>query len=608
MALLMDLGQALDSSFIQTNQEENDYKPIAGAIRELSLHHVTLFLPTQENSKSTKKMNEAVKCLITQESAYCIEYQLRNVEDVDQKSFRNILENSRSSTIIVSLTSISQSDGDPILNLNDTFNDSLEIIANSSNRNQPRFLSVIMTDEIIPQQLIKEMLIYAWSKKFLDVTVLEWSAQHHSCDFQIVSHMYNPFLNQYHQDCYTPTMDLFPDKLRDMHGYPFKVGIVHRPPNMNFIINSSGQVVQINGTDYGYLLILSEYFNFAPQLTAADATTYLEKCMENNTKSMFEMVVDGTLDYSGTRSFLYLDDIKYPTNNILSETIAIAFDDLVALVPILPRKSTHVFSNGAILCIGTLLYLALISAIVKILKFDTSLWMPDYIIRILFGDSVPRVPTRTAERIVFFVLFFASQQLAMQLFTEFADNQIDNENLGQYENLYDLKGSNIRLVIFSRHVNIVFHENNSALDHLRDNIELTKAMDCPDRIMRNEHVICLIDRSVAENIIIKSRRMNGRRMKIMNHNFWSTARGYYFSPKSPYVEQFNKVLQRILETGLWMRYTVINRYQFERSDEFIKYTVDHEIFGKLLLIWLLGCGISTIAFLLELVYHRWISL
>ncbi|KAJ8668411.1 hypothetical protein QAD02_010074 [Eretmocerus hayati] len=130
---------------------------------------------------------------------------------------------------------------------------------NCDEKDEPRFLSVIMADEAIPRQIINEMLTQAWSKKFLDVTVLEWSAQHHFCDSQIRFHVYNPFLNQYYQDCYTPAMELFPDKLRDMHGYPFKVGIVHRPPNMNFITNSSGRVVQINGTGYGYLLILSEY-------------------------------------------------------------------------------------------------------------------------------------------------------------------------------------------------------------------------------------------------------------------------------------------------------------------------------------------------------------
>ncbi|KAJ8668440.1 hypothetical protein QAD02_010103 [Eretmocerus hayati] len=340
-----------------------------------------------------------------------------------------------------------------------------------------------------------------------------------------------------------------------MHQYPIKTSILRRPPRADFTVDPSPKYVQeVSGIDYDYISIISQTLNFSLVFIAPNTTSYEKPLMEYHNRTLINMIADGSIDHGTNDMFLYIPFQSIP-KNLKERSTMIYYDNFVALVPARSGKSLHFNLNNPILCFAIFLYISIISTFTKIVRFNTNFWPFSHIVRIILGSAIPRVPTKTAERIVFFALLISSQQLAMVLFAEFTDNQISTGNTGLYKTLDDVKESDSVLVIDHVYIDITFGDNDSFLEFLRSRIETTDDyLNCPKRILRNENVICLTSESAALYSIKKNNRGVGSRgMEIMNHIFWSAPKGYFSSRGSLYVGEVNKILSRISEGRLWGR-------------------------------------------------------
>ncbi|KAJ8668375.1 hypothetical protein QAD02_010038 [Eretmocerus hayati] len=608
MALVIPIScsnYGLAQSFSPKANQHMQY--IGDAVEEIlinyQLHRITLFLPNRKESENSGITDNVMKYLPKDTSSVVMNLPL--AEEVENKIivYHKILQNPRRNTILISI--LPATNEDEILSSVNIFKSSLRLIKESSYRRRPRYLVIVATDSTDPKNFVTNILSLAWTEKFLDVTVLQWSQENSPCDTNLIVQSYNPFTNSYLHECYTSTIEIFPNKLRNMHKFPIKVAVLRRPPRLDFILNSSGQVESINGIDHNQLNLISETLNFTLTFIAPNTTNYDETFSLDDNRTILNMIAEGDIDYGMNIVYIYFLTKSIPLADI-ERSIAIYEEHCVALVPILPRTSSRFIYNNSILCVGILLYISTIYVLVKILRFDNRFWSLNYTFRIILGNTVPRVTTKNAERIVFLFLLMLSQKFAMDLFVDFTDNQLYGGNRGLYETLEDIKDANIPLVIDKNYVNITFNKNDSTLQMLKKNVELTKDHErCSDRIMSGENIVCLVSYTEASYGMSKNKRNDGRMMKILTHKFWSAPKGYYLSRGSPYVEEFNKIHERIQEGGLWKTKRVRYDLQPDLDKEFMRNTIDHELAKKLWLIWLSGCAVSIIVFLAEILVYRY---
>ncbi|KAJ8668392.1 hypothetical protein QAD02_010055 [Eretmocerus hayati] len=606
LSYFIDYGNASNFGSTVIDEWHPILKGVRRYINDRGFYHLTFFLPNHQNTADSQITNDVISYLTTRRTSISITLPISEDAESKMATYHRMLQNPRGTTLLISVFTVSNDDEHSVSNIKSTFEQGLELIEESSFRIRPRYLIIILAKEEIPMKFIEKILTFAWMKRFLDVTILQWSPQNHQCNSNIRIQSYNPFEVSYLNECYTPRITLFPNKLLNMHKYPFKASILRRTMRADFTMNSSGHVQNIYGIDHHKLSIISKSLNFSIVFIAPNVTNYDAPLAEHESQTLTNMIADGEIDYGLNALYIYFPLQSISPKNV-ERTVAVYYEKLVALVPVLPRVSSKLIYNNCVMCIGTILYVSIIFTVVKLLSFDTNLWSLSYTFRILVGSTVPRVSTKNAERVLFFFLLISSQKFAMDLFVEFTDNKINGENFDFYETLDDIKRSNIPLVIDKNYVKMTFSENDSTMQVLKKNIELIEDdTRCPNRIMSGENIVCLVDLDIAKYGIQQSKLNNGRKMKVMNREFWTAPKGFIFSQGSPYVEEFNRFNRRFEEGGFWHKSYMIRKIQLGDDAEIVENSVDHELSKKMLLICLSGWILSTIIFFIEVLVHRYL--
>ncbi|KAJ8687134.1 hypothetical protein QAD02_022928 [Eretmocerus hayati] len=138
-------------------------------------------------------------------------------------------------------------------------------------------------------------LRHAWTENFLDMTVVEWTLGDHnfwtySDHFDKVRfpnpiiHTYDPFRNDYRKDYLTKSMNIMPDKLKDLNGFGLKVEVYEDEPNVMLKRNSKGMVDWKSSTGFDIFLArtLAEKMNFTlvPWLSSRRDLLHEDKSLE----------------------------------------------------------------------------------------------------------------------------------------------------------------------------------------------------------------------------------------------------------------------------------------------------------------------------------------
>ncbi|KAJ8672854.1 hypothetical protein QAD02_004116 [Eretmocerus hayati] len=90
---------------------------------------------------------------------------------------------------------------------------------------------------------LEHFLRYAWSWKFIDLTVIQWirepqlegtaiNSRQNSTNYQVFVHSYNLFTGRFKRELLTTSTELFPKKLKNLHGFPLTVMISNSNPRL----------------------------------------------------------------------------------------------------------------------------------------------------------------------------------------------------------------------------------------------------------------------------------------------------------------------------------------------------------------------------------------
>lgn len=452
------------------------------------------------------------------------------------------------------------------------------------------------------------MLNEAWKKKFLDLTMVRKLKDQKYCAIDLTLHNFNPFNMVYHNVCYFPGRQIFPNKLKNMCKYPLKVSLIPRPPSVNFEKDSSGKPINMNGTEYAAMALLSRKLNFTIDWKTPNVKSYNEP-FGSDGKTILDMIVRGEFEFGANQIYLHLalkDKLRQG-----ERSVATYVDEYCALVPVF-HVPTWVIGNEILEIMATAVAYVLVTyCLVRILRFDARYWPPHYALQILLGNASPRAPTRTFERFFFIALMVSSMRFSGFLYAKMTDINLLQLDQGPFFEYSDLASSDLTLEMRGLHKEMTFYDVAEPwLAELEKKVDsVDDVMKCPAKLLENKNVACLMDRTMAEAFLANETHESHHRprMKIMQPCFWSASKGCIFSEASPYVNEFNEVIQRIYETGLWMRWSLENKtkrlpgehQQRNRLDDFGG--SDSFLRKKLTIVWVVGCTVACVAFLSEFI-------
>ena len=456
------------------------------------------------------------------------------------------------------------------------------IVNLSSNHPQPKCVMILYVDSI-STQIIEEILIYAWSMKFLDFSVIEFSSN-------VFVHHFNPFYHVFH-NLSLYAKNIFPDKLRDGNQYGLKTPIFDRPPYLKFLLDENKRVVQITGVYYALMKIAVKTLNFKyePVLFTENVS------FSYKLKKMFAMLSEGEL---------ILVPIPFPSryrNDLPTINLGFHHDNTVAVVPIL---STSIL----ILPLYVFIYIFIIPSVVFCIVVMTNLFNNTYtpmrfliIFKILIGATAYEVKN-IQNRVTFLVIAFMSIMYSANLCTDLMNIKISQNEIF-FDSFEAIDKSELKLYVHENVYSLTFANDDQDLQKLKlKTYNITMIKDCFETLIKKRNVICITPMSTAVMYAEYYQTSTGRLiMKIAKPLFYSCSWEFVFEKKSVYLKKFRNILLRIYEAGLNKASVNILSYKRHTIDD-LKENSDTNLFCIVLLfIVTIGFFISFIVFLCELI-------
>ena len=516
----------------------------------------TLLFVDHENNVKYSKIKDLVSEISTKIPSKVIDFQKVTQE----------LENNRfSTTKVLSLNSKSQ-----IIIIQFLKTDLFEKI-NILNKlsgpyTRPRCLLILLDGEKI---IYEKVLHYAWTKKFIDFTILELQNRESKKDnflnnslqyypFEIAQlYSFNPFTQIYINKTYSTELQFFPDKLQDLNGHEIKVGSFNFPPSLYVKRNDSGYPVEVFGEDAKIVKAISEAMNFTIcEVSSEDDWFGKSSCDKNKTEGLLRKLLHNEIQLFTNRAItIYICEQNQNEYEFgLSEPICYTW-----LTPILRKPTFSIsFTMNRFYVIVLIVCLVIFIWIVLIfLKFDMYFWSLIYILEAVFGLTVPRTPEKLRERIVFCLILFAFWIHSSYLHAILTDVNVTTETelkTDTLENLY-----NSKLIPVMRKNSILEKlttENDEMISDLLKNVQNVASFEkCIERLLKNRNVACFMDKGMA-NFFLKNWEQKAKTplMRIGKECLFKTLTYMSLEPGSPFIRRINWILPRLRESGLFEKW------------------------------------------------------
>lgn len=561
--LFIALGVYINSTvFCQTGLEI-----LVEKIQELNLRQIIIFTKSPKNVQMTElvntchnKINQIIPSTMIFPSAHY------------ESSFSPIQEIYNKETVYIVYCRFLQS-ADFYNEMVKTF----EFITNLAPTSARSYWLIIISNEIkLSDDQFKMVFHYGWLNKCLDLTIVCIAKLK-----EIEIRHYNPYSRIYTTTLLTEQTILFPNKLQNMQGHPIKLYLVDFKPYLYVLRDTNNSISTIYGTCYPITEILSTYFNFTIKFVTNVSEDYIVVFNEISIALQNERIDMSTLP-------LPLGHVK----NYQKLDIGIVFDaeDIVALVPKLPFVSISWSSSIMHNLFIVIIILIIINYFTRLSKFDNTYWQCMNTIQILFTAMSNKIPITLCERVFFLMIILVSAQYFNSIFVNVFTVNLNNKEM-PFNTLDDFKKANLTIYAREAHFHSIYQFLENEL-----NIHTWYGPACYESAIENRSFICLSAKTFVAKTLQQTNISSN--WKTSKYVFGSVYRGYYYPKASLYARKFDKVIRRIVESGirqLWREY----KQNVTESTHHL--TNDRKSVSAIRLFYFVACGhfLSIIIFCIE---------
>ena len=429
---------------------------------------------------------------------------------------------------------------------------------------------------------IKKFLKWSWGYKFLHITVLEFVRDRkyksllelHYSNFTVTLYEYNPFNNTYGIQYFPSKTEVFHDKLSNFYGYPLEAAILEEPPGVYVRHNYHGNNVlnALDGVGIRLTKELMSVLNFSLNIRINSNNEKLQKFntrKHNIVKELRNESIDFKINFVSVIGSSSFD--KY----------GFEFSVFLYFYPIsLITKQYGVYEMEIpfFIIFSTFITLIFLFILVLILKLDMKIWNMYNIIKIIIGKSMSPAPQKITDRFFFLYLLFMCFLFSMKVIEQVLSIYYYKKIYPDLISLKDMIDAGIVPHITKDTKEVILKLNDSILQEIIDNSgSLESHSDIENCIsvlvMNNAKNIsgCEVEDNFGQKIRkFFERDKEIRLISVVEQPLLPGWAAMVFSPTSPYVEKFNKLLRTMLENGIISRWTEINmqHYFFSRRGLF----------------------------------------
>lgn len=428
-----------------------------------------------------------------------------------------------------------------------------------------------------------------WYDELIDMAVLELS-ESDKRSIAMNVHRYNPFTDIYDRTSYpVSTLDWFPNKMIDLHGYPFRATILEREGYVNLTVDSRTYPIKYKGPDVNLLHTLARTMNFTVVM------------MPNN--DALTSLMDGNLDIIIPKLALFPD----PRFDLLDHTLPYEYEKWCPVVPITYKVNTLELRAFAAIIANIAILLAF-WAISVLLKFEKKLWQPLKIFGILIAASVSVRPGKTSERIVFFVVVLASMMYSANLYVDLTTVSMADTMETEYKSYEDLDESGLTPVVLHMIFNVTFFTDNQAFNSLKRKAIPDEDMEnCTDVLSRYRNVTCFMELRGINALIYSQAKKDAATMKVCRNLCYAEPHATYFLRKrSPFRSKFDTIISRLEAAGIRKKwhYDFIGKFFPKKARAVKRNLYESSLVWNLIYIGVIGFLLSIVVFFAEIIVHH----
>lgn len=555
-------------------------------------------------------MDEEQNFPIIKATLPCLFLNYRNttqLSPVALDSFLLAIKNSRSSLFVISPAFNSSNDSDL-----------LEFLANLLEVEQrPK---VLFLKKVTDQQGdYKKFLKLMWKKNFLDVSILEF-IEKDSNELELLGtlsgmlYYFNPFSARFKKRQISLANfqgELFPDKLSNLHGYMLKVGFFHHPPFVTILRNASNHVV--GGADYQLVKILAEKMNFRiKNIISRKKVWDIPVCKREENSGLHRKLIFGEIDFIGVLIGAYFVPCIWKHVKYLVSPYGMIH--ISAVIPVVSEESTLdlVEWNLSYLLVIIILLL-MIYLFARILHFPAKNWRLMNLLGMMLGFCVPLGNSRKSAEMLFFATVFVTCFLnSSVIFTAFTYDNLKKEIFTGIQTLNALYASNFTPVVYSNYLWILpRHSNLTEAQYFRKTLTIANNdQQCLDYLLRHKNITCFMRDAQFDMLLGRIRKSdNNPAMRKLKEKYYKMLVSIKCKPGSPYVAMFEKILFRIPETGIPVKWnkkyfsTSIKKSTNKETYHAETYNLNSNIRESMYFILIIGFSCSILTFMFELILH-----
>jgi hypothetical protein len=323
----------------------------------------------------------------------------------------------------------------------------------------PKCLIIYFRNNLHSEKSFKNILIYAWSKKFIDISIININSKNSAEIFY-----YNPFSMIHISQKYTSKVNIFPDKIINTHGYELKLPYIARLP---YIIKNSKNTY--DGTELRIIKYVANILNF--NLTFIDYTT-------ENLNNVIQDIQSGVLNllsfslainHPVLRNFSKLAQGKIFTFDSFCVVVSPTFRTNAIMI-YAPLKTMLLIMFG----IGTVIVIIILTDYLKISQERLNRYD---IVRLILGASGVKQPKKTRDRFIFISIVFLSLSYLEDIYSTFTDYELSNTEI-PLKNFQDVLNSKLTPYASASGYKWIFEYPDQQLEEIRSKIKLGRMENC----------------------------------------------------------------------------------------------------------------------------------
>lgn len=426
----------------------------------------------------------------------------------------------------------------------------------------------------------------AWSLKFLDFSIITTLS-----DGQHTFVTYNPFSNDLTTKYLSEIDEFFPDKLKNVHGYPLKTRVFHAPPIL-MIETKDNKILKVNGTSFSRIQIVAKKLNFKLE--------FVEN-FKNESVSTFTTVDNLELNEINVTPVGFLVRKIFQNRNILIGN-PMDLAKVVVVAPVIKKPVIDLSENMFMIILSFLIIMMIFLTFVRSLKFETNYWNIFYIFGILISNPTLK-PQRRASKIIFITIAILSIIFSNAYFSTLANVKLKfvDEEINSYEDL-----DRLNIPIYSPAIYI-----NNGREKIRKLVfkEIDSIDKCIELLMRTDKAACVSTLQKAKHFSeINRDSFNEPVMKITDLTFQYQLDAYMYERASPFAEKIEKVLRQIFESNLISIFESLAKSKIQIIVSKQSTLVEEILLRKIILIILFtGYASACVALAFEYAYFYGIS-